>query len=291
MLDQKKKQFSLVVLVDNTPHPKYSNLQAEHGLSIYFELGDSKYLFDVGASDVFYENAQFLNIDISLVDYLFISHAHKDHTGGINKFLEINKKATIYLSNKIVDHSFYSCRQGCPKDISMPDIDWAKYESRIKTIRQNTKVNDDVSLVVNIGDRYNKPKGNNTLYTKYSGEMKNDDFGHEMALMLNVDGKKVILSACTHNGILNTLSACIAKQEEYDSVISFIGGTHLLDSDDQYKYESVEEIKAIARLLKQDSPNLELITGHCTGKDASIILKEQMGYKFRLFYTGFQYRV
>ena len=39
MLDQKKKQFSLVVLVDNTPHPKYSNLQAEHGLSIYFELG------------------------------------------------------------------------------------------------------------------------------------------------------------------------------------------------------------------------------------------------------------
>jgi mRNA degradation ribonuclease J1/J2 len=67
-------------LVENTALSK--NFGSEHGLSLYIEANSHKILFDVGASELFLENAKKLNVDISEVDYLIISHGHYDHGGG-----------------------------------------------------------------------------------------------------------------------------------------------------------------------------------------------------------------
>ena len=64
---------------------------SEHGLSLYVETNGRKILFDVGASSLFYENAKKLNVDISNIDILVISHGHYDHGGGLTTFLDINK--------------------------------------------------------------------------------------------------------------------------------------------------------------------------------------------------------
>ena len=55
-------------LVENTSVSK--DLGSEHGLSLYIEANGRKILFDVGASELFFENAKKLNVDISDVDYL-----------------------------------------------------------------------------------------------------------------------------------------------------------------------------------------------------------------------------
>ncbi len=59
-------------LVENTALSK--NFGSKHGLSLYIEANSRKILFDVGASGLFLENAKKLNVDISEVDYLIISH-------------------------------------------------------------------------------------------------------------------------------------------------------------------------------------------------------------------------
>jgi len=55
-------------LVENTALSK--NFGSEHGLSLYIEANSHKILFDVGASELFLENAKKLNVDICEVDYL-----------------------------------------------------------------------------------------------------------------------------------------------------------------------------------------------------------------------------
>ncbi len=65
------------VLVDNrTNNPA---LETEHGLSILLETEQHRILLDMGASNLFIRNAESLGIDLSTVDYVFISHGHSDH--------------------------------------------------------------------------------------------------------------------------------------------------------------------------------------------------------------------
>ena len=66
--------------------------ETEHGLSIFLQTDRHKILLDTGASDVFIRNAEVLGIDLSTVDYVFISHGHSDHAGGLRYFLEHNQR-------------------------------------------------------------------------------------------------------------------------------------------------------------------------------------------------------
>ena len=65
------------VLSDNRSDD--SRLTTEHGLSILLHTDRLMILLDTGASDVFIRNAEQLGIDLSAVDYVFISHGHSDH--------------------------------------------------------------------------------------------------------------------------------------------------------------------------------------------------------------------
>ena len=71
------------VLVDNrTNNPTF---ETEHGLSILLETEKHSILLDTGASDMLMRNAERLGKDLSTVDYVFVSHGHSDHAGGLNQ--------------------------------------------------------------------------------------------------------------------------------------------------------------------------------------------------------------
>ena len=80
------KRMTWTVLSDNrTDNPA---LETEHGLSILLETGKHNILLDTGASDIFIRNAEQLGVDLKSVDYVFISHGHSDHAGGLRYFME-----------------------------------------------------------------------------------------------------------------------------------------------------------------------------------------------------------
>ena len=96
------------VLSDNRSDD--SRLSTEHGLSILLDTERHKILLDTGASDVFIRNAEQLGIDLSDVDYVFISHGHSDHAGGLRYILEHHQKALVIVSPDAMSGKFFSKR-------------------------------------------------------------------------------------------------------------------------------------------------------------------------------------
>lgn len=272
------------VLIDNNPHPLL-DLYNEHGVCIYFEIDDQKYLFDVEASDKFYVNALQLGIEIEDVDYLVISHGHNDHGGGLMKFLEVNSKAKIFISSEVRNRSFYSYRREKIRNISLDVSLFERYSKRFIFIDRNCKINKDIGLICKFTDQFPLPQANRTLYVQKSNNENPDRFSHEIALVVNESKEIIVFSGCSHNGILNILHTC--RKYYQKEVLLCIGGTHLINSDESNIYESEEDILHIGQYINNNYPNMQIITGHCSGSNAIKLLSNDLSDKIKVFHSGF----
>lgn len=88
--------MKVTIVYDNTLHK--SGLQPDWGFSCLVETQKRNILFDTGAKGaILLDNLNKLNIDPSIVDDIFISHNHFDHTGGLSAFLHENNDVNVYL--------------------------------------------------------------------------------------------------------------------------------------------------------------------------------------------------
>ena len=88
--------MKLKVLVDNNTYIDEYYL-GEPAASYYIEDEDVKMLLDIGYSDIFLKNASKMNIDLSLIDSIIISHGHNDHTLGLKHYFSQNYNDDISL--------------------------------------------------------------------------------------------------------------------------------------------------------------------------------------------------
>lgn len=266
--------MQLTILIDNSPSVE-RELCCEHGLSIHFTHNGKSFLVDTGATSLFAENAYALGIDIAAVDYLILSHAHADHTGGLRTFLEMNSKAKVYLSLDVFGNSYYSTRRGTKRDISPDHSLFEQYSERFVPVCGNILLCEGVVVISDIKSLHKKPAANATLLKNDA----HDDFSHEMFVTVDTPQGKVLLSPCSHMGAMNIM-------DSVDGTLShFVGGLHLLDSDERFSFESEEELRAIATAFKEKG--IHLHTGHCTGENAKRIFLQQLGGLYSEFYTGY----
>lgn len=90
--------MNLQVLIEDTNF-KNPALESEHGLSFYIETQNFKFIFDCGQSAATWKNAQKLNIDLSKINFVILSHSHYDHAGGFPSLLKFSAPKTIYTGN------------------------------------------------------------------------------------------------------------------------------------------------------------------------------------------------
>jgi 7,8-dihydropterin-6-yl-methyl-4-(beta-D-ribofuranosyl)aminobenzene 5'-phosphate synthase len=279
------KAMKFTVLIDNHPHPE-KTLHTEHGLSIYFEQDNLKWLLDTGNSPLFIENAKALSIDVNEIDYVILSHGHKDHTGGLEAFLENNQKAKVFLSASIAGNSYYSFRQQNKHDITIDKDVVQRYKHRIEWITTDKYLSENVAVITHFPHNHSMPLANKTLYNETENQLIPDNFNHELALSVKTNQGMVVFSGCAHNGLLNTLEACVAFTGE-TQVSACVGGAHLPDKSDTNAFESDAEIYAIAEILNNQFKGIKLITGHCTGRHAQRLLKQRMVANMDVFYSGY----
>lgn len=245
------------------------SLQTEHGLSILLETGNHRLLLDTGASDVFIHNAQLMNIDLSTVDAVFISHGHSDHAGGLRHFFNINDRAKVIVSPHAVSGKFYSKR----KILHSITTSWPEnIQERCLMVDSSCEIADGLHVIAHIPHHHPVPQGNSHLLVQdTSGNYVPDDFQHELALYTN----GLLFTGCAHSGLENILDACPWPVE------MVVGGFHLLDG-----HEAEEDLVALGHRLPRAYPQTHFYTSHCTGDTAFTALKQAMGHHLHSFRCG-----
>ena len=244
--------MKITVLTENTSVS--DSFEAEHGLSLYIETGVCKILFDMGQTDMFARNAERLGISLEEVDVAVLSHGHYDHGGGLKRFLEINDKAPVYVSR----HAFGDYYNGCEKYIGLDKA--LKESGRLIFTDDEYKISDSLTLYSCNEKEKVYDFGSFGLNTLENGAFFPDPFLHEQYLLIEENDKRVLVSGCSHKGIINIT--------EWFRPDVLVGGFHFssLPLD--------ETLKTHAEYLS--GFDTDFYTCHCTGLGQYEFMKRLM---------------
>ncbi len=262
------------VLIENTTD---SDLQCEHGLSLYIEYRDKKILLDAGSTDAFAENAKQMGVGLAAVDMAFLSHGHYDHSGGFGAFIRENKSAPVYAMEKAMER-YASTSGGVMHEIGVPESVKEVLGDRLVTIDKVTQIAEGITLVphstsadilMQIGEKAG-------LYREADAKWQPDDFAHEMSLVLETPNGLVICNSCSHGGLQNIIKEVKAALPE-KKVYAYIGGLHMKGRKDGEEICTFtrDEVKALTDYIQAEDIQM-LITGHCTGAPAMKLLGEAL---------------
>ena len=193
------------------------------------------------------------------VDFAVLSHGHYDHGGGLGKFLEINQKAPVYVSRYAFE-PHYSANGYIGLDLRLQN------HPRILPVAEETVIAEGITLC----RLQTAPTDTAGLTVEEDGVRKPDDFRHEQYLMIEEKGKRILLSGCSHKGILQ-----IADVFRPDVLI---GGFHFMKITEEEKLAAAAE-----KLLEY---NTVYYTGHCTGQTQYACLKSIMGNQLHYLSAG-----
>ena len=270
----------ITILTDNTPCSEMPQLVSEHGLSIYIEFEETRILCDTGVSTAFWHNAEILGIDLQQLDAAFISHGHKDHSGGLLTFLQNNDTTSVYLSPEIFHHRYFTSRHTEKRDISTDQAVMEQYDHRLLLTAGSTWITNNIAIVKCATHQWSRPVGNAFLTAQYCGETeKADDFSHELSLVFRTAKGLVVVSSCSHNGALNIMESCKDFTQE-KKIFAFIGGLHFVDCN-----RTALEVDDFQKEWNRRYPDTLLYTGHCTSDKAKSKLKSVIPH-LHIFHTG-----
>jgi 7,8-dihydropterin-6-yl-methyl-4-(beta-D-ribofuranosyl)aminobenzene 5'-phosphate synthase len=250
---------------------------AEHGLSVFIESGERKILFDLGATEIYLQNAKRMKIDLEQVDTVVVSHGHYDHTGGIPSFCGINHKAKIYIHNQAFE-TFYGLEDG-KLDDEPCSIRWSPEQrkavaDRLVLTDGATRISEDIIVSGTI------PKGADFTPTERffrkneDGSLTADPMEHEQFLAVRVrdhNGQSqgyFVFSGCSHNGVIPCLSYAKALFPG-EKILGLLAGMHLYHTDAATRKAVLEQIVA-------ENMNY-ILPVHCTGIHAICDLKLMIG--------------
>ena len=240
---------------------------SEHGLSLYIETNGKRILFDTGASRLFAENAEKLGVNLAEVDAAILSHGHYDHGGGLETFFRLNDHAAVYANRNVFEY-FMNHERYIGLDPKLYD------RPRIRFVDDDLYLSDWAELHTFREKKAVVPILPDGFSVKRNGVLVPDLFDHEQYLLIHEQGKRILISGCSHKGILNIMDWCTPDV--------FVGGFHLFRLDIQK--EGTELLKKTAAALLQYQT--EYYTCHCTGTEQYAILKERMGERLHYIAAG-----
>lgn len=219
------------VVYDN--YVKTDGLKSDWGYSIVIEGLDKDILFDTGADpDIFESNLKIMGINPKMIDLLVLSHEHADHTAGIPAFAKLQEGIPV-----IIPGSF-------PESFKRKLV-----ESGLEPLL----VEEPVKLCTN-------------LYSsgEFSGPIP------EQALILNTKQGLVVMTGCSHPGIVEMLKEI--KSTFKKDIYMVFGGFHLLEKSDNDMNKIIDDMKALG-VVKCGAT-------HCTGGKQTQMIKEAFGTNF-----------
>lgn len=263
--------FTITTLIENTLG-KDSTLYNEHGLSFFIEGESTNILYDTGQSNKFIDNAKKLNIDLSNVDIVVMSHGHYDHTGGFKDFVRNTNASFDLYVGKHFFHKKYKLQENNYTYIGTSFDQAFLNENNIlkKDITKDIEIAPNIILSTNFDRKTSFEKNNPKFFIKEKEKYIVDDFSDEVVLSIKTKKGLIVLLGCSHPGVVNILDTLIRRTNL--PIYAIVGGTHLVEADNARLDATLDYFKKI---------NIKHIgVSHCTGNNAMEKLKEKFGCYF-----------
>ncbi len=265
-----------------------NSVQAEHGFSALVRLTredrTKTLLFDFGFSEhgTAY-NADALDVNLSDVELLVLSHGHSDHAGGLRQLVaKIGRKSIdLVLHPAAFKDNRYITRRGV-KD-RMPLISREALEAMgihvVATRDPLPLLDGDALFLGEIRRATHFEKGMPHAFVIEGGKETRDPIEEDSSIAMCLKGKGlIVVSGCAHSGIVNTVRHAMAVTG-VGKVHAVMGGFHLSGP----AFESV--IGPTVEELQRIGPD-HVIPCHCTGRKASMQIEQAMPGQFILNMSG-----
>jgi len=260
-----------------------TELWGEFGLSLLVEAerhgAELRLLVDTGlTSKPLLHNMKLLDVDPSKIEYIFLTHCHYDHTGGLGGVTEKTRKGIEIVAHPEIFRRCYVVRQNM-RYIGVPE----------RSGRSTVEANGGSWLlsrepfafmpgVMTTGEvqRVTGYEPLENVHIEVDGEMVQDPELDDVSLIVNVAGRGlVIISGCSHAGIVNIMKQA-KRITGVEKIIGVIGGFHLRVANEEQLSKTVDELDAAETVC----------AGHCTGFEAMKRISDQMGERFTLLQCG-----
>jgi 7,8-dihydropterin-6-yl-methyl-4-(beta-D-ribofuranosyl)aminobenzene 5'-phosphate synthase len=247
----------------------------EWGFSALVEADGHRILYDTGAhTEVVLRNAESLNIDLTTVPEVVLSHNHSDHVGG---FLTLRHsvvgKAPGALARTHVGEGIFYPRSSLSPGIDENQMrfirdDYEKTGGVFVVHREPVQLYPGIWLTGPVPRKYpehNWPKG--TRVTTPTGIVE-DYLPEDMALVCDTDNGLVVLTGCGHAGVINIIdySRTFIRPAR---VHALIGGTHLFNASEETLSWTAEKLRSFG----VDN----LLGAHCTGLETVYRFRRDLG--------------
>lgn len=250
--------LQITTLIENTAG-EHHGLKNEHGISFYIEKDGRKILFDTGQSDGFLYNAARLNIDLSSLDFVVLSHGHYDHSGGFRTLCGKSRKFSLRMGEGFFVPK-YAFRNGAYDFLGNDFNESYLVERGVEystVFREVEEIFPGAFLLTRFPRIHPEEKINPRFFLMKDGCFEQDLFNDEILLAIETGEGLAVLLGCSHPGMMNMLDA--VKQRLGRSLRVVLGGSHLVEArggglEKSLRYLRSSEITSVG-------------VSHCTGID------------------------
>jgi len=267
-MTRKIDEVNFRIIVDE--HLENWKAMGEKGFAVfvdvyYDDMSSTRLLLDTGSgTPALVHNLKEMNLDVSTVDMIILSHGHWDHVGGLITVLKlIGKKVPVLYHPNALTHKIYTPDDGKERDVGIKNyftIEELESASEMISTTEPYEIGDGIWTTGEVPRTNDFEKLTGTLtkiHTIRNGAKILDTLEDDLSLIFKLkDDSLVLLAGCCHAGLVNTMNHTTTITGS-SNIVAVVGGLHLHDASKERLAKTVEHLK--------DYKLTTLSPCHCTG--------------------------
>ena len=239
---------TLKIITENRDNCEF---KGEGGLCVLVDAFGNKFLLDTGYSNLFVHNAELLNIDLSSIETVVLTHGHSDHTNGV-PYLASGRTIIMHPAGF---KARWSIRK---KEYAGFPMSFEELSAKHKVIatKEPYKICDNAYFLGEIPMKVSFEQNGN-FSTTLDAELTQKDYTEDdSGVAITTSQGLFVMTGCGHRGICNTIERAKAVTG-HSKVWGVFGGFHLRNLEKQKELidHTIEYFKA--------SEIKTLYLGHC----------------------------